>query len=767
MLNKTTGALILVFGISALLFWRHTPYFLAPNDTFFGVYGDGIKNYATVVYHTRFDSTYTLYQGMNYPYGEHVLFADCQPLLANTIKWISTNITDISGYSVAIVNMSMMVSFVLCGLILYLILLRWQVPVWYSVLTALGLTLLAPQQYRVYAHFGLAHAFVIPLLLYLLLRWEEGRRWWFAVMIGLTLAATAQLHFYFFGIGAFFTAFYLLFSWLRKPSVSQAVFYGIHYVIMAVLPFAFLQTWLHWANNAPDRPNAPSGFLNYQSYWEGIFLSEHVPWWRWLDKQVVDIRDVGGEAEAYIGVTAGVLFLILLFRWLGAPKRRSFLPYEGHTGMKPAFRAAFVVLLLSFGLPFSLPGLSGLLDWTGPYQQFRGICRFSWAFYFVWGLIAFYTLYRLGAKYKRNAVKALFWAPAFLMLGLDAAYFVTDPTFEPQDDFRLHKAQFESSDHYWFKTIQPRRYQAVLPLPFYHVGSENFQFDYPGDLVRYSLIPGWHYGIPSMGVFLSRTPFSQTLKSIQLGLEPYRRPAIIDDLPNDKPFLVVLDKIIWEKVDTLYRHYLPEMRLLYEDEYNFIMEMQPKSLDRMWQERIRQVNDQYPADSTLYFHGTFAVQDSAAQYYYNSFDDLRSDSVYRGTGAFQSPVQPLIPLYEGRLPGKETEVYCSMWVYMGKDQYPRINSRVWEIDAQGNEELIVHNGFRIDIKVLDPNGWGLVEYPIRIKDPSHSIRLMLECKEMHVDHIYVDELMFRPMKRDVWGKIDGEVVKNNRWYPGD
>ena len=31
-------------------------------------------------------SSYSHFQGMNYPYGEHVLFTGCQPVISNTLK---------------------------------------------------------------------------------------------------------------------------------------------------------------------------------------------------------------------------------------------------------------------------------------------------------------------------------------------------------------------------------------------------------------------------------------------------------------------------------------------------------------------------------------------------------------------------------------------------------------------------------------------------------------------------------------------------------
>lgn len=58
---------------------------------------------------------------MNYPYGEMVLFTGNQSAIANTIKFISENITDISLYTIGIVNLLMLFSIVIAALFIFLI----------------------------------------------------------------------------------------------------------------------------------------------------------------------------------------------------------------------------------------------------------------------------------------------------------------------------------------------------------------------------------------------------------------------------------------------------------------------------------------------------------------------------------------------------------------------------------------------------------------------------------------------------------------------
>ncbi|MBK7869698.1 MAG: hypothetical protein IPJ74_02945 [Saprospiraceae bacterium] len=533
----------MIFLSILLVYLRFKPYVDQPNSSFFDLYGDGFKNYATTLYHIKFDSTYMQYEGMNYPYGEHVLFTDCQPILANSLKFISQNVVDVSDYTVAIVNLTMLFSFVLCSIFLYLIFNRLKLPIWYNILVSLGLTFLAPQLYRVIGHYGLAHSFVVPAILYFLMRFEEKRSWTLSAVTAVFIILTAQLHFYFFAISAVLITAYFFFYWLRNFSGQLTGKLALHYGIQVLTPLIFLQLWSHWGDTVRDRPTLPMGFLDFRAFAEGIFTGSKIPFWQWIDRTIVDIRDLNMENEAFVGTVSTIFALALIVRWCIRRFKKPFLPYVESDFLRNLFPAVFVILLFSLGLPFTLPGMSGLLDHMGPFRQFRGLGRFAWAFYFGWNIIVWYSLYQLAANAKKIWIKGLILVPALSLLAYESFHFAKASYFSPWKDERLIKSRFETSENYWFKNIDIDRYQAVLPIPYYHIGSENFEFGPLGDQLRFSLIPGWHFGIPNLGVFLSRNSYSQTLEHLPLALYPYRPVDLLSRLPNQKPLLVVIDRV--------------------------------------------------------------------------------------------------------------------------------------------------------------------------------------------------------------------------------
>ena len=87
-----------VVGLAFVLLWlRHGNWLQDPNAFLFGESPDGFKNYMTTTWHVRHDSSYVHYGGMNYPYGEHVLFTDNQPILSAGMQWWSRHVDDLSA----------------------------------------------------------------------------------------------------------------------------------------------------------------------------------------------------------------------------------------------------------------------------------------------------------------------------------------------------------------------------------------------------------------------------------------------------------------------------------------------------------------------------------------------------------------------------------------------------------------------------------------------------------------------------------------------
>src|SRR4051812_35207730 len=58
------------------------------NEVLVSTSGDGIKNYFTFIYHAKNDPGILNFEGMNYPFGEHIVYTDCQPILSTLLRYL-------------------------------------------------------------------------------------------------------------------------------------------------------------------------------------------------------------------------------------------------------------------------------------------------------------------------------------------------------------------------------------------------------------------------------------------------------------------------------------------------------------------------------------------------------------------------------------------------------------------------------------------------------------------------------------------------------
>ena len=207
-------------------------------------WGDGLKTYTNAIYHIEHDSTYHWYQGMNYPYGEHIIPATELAGIAIAGKFLKQWFPNISDYIVSIMHAEMLLALLLCGLFLFLIFKDLGLPFAWSLVLAILLSFLSPLNARMHSHYGLAQPFIIPALFYFILQFHKDSRWIWSIAIALTIFISAFLHFYFFAIGVFFISGYFFFRVANEWSWQHLKAILPHYSLMVLLPLLFFLFWM-------------------------------------------------------------------------------------------------------------------------------------------------------------------------------------------------------------------------------------------------------------------------------------------------------------------------------------------------------------------------------------------------------------------------------------------------------------------------------------------------------------------------------------------
>lgn len=783
-------------------------------------YGDGYKAYHAILYHAKYDSTYSWYEGMNYPYGDHVVPGASQPILSNGLRLLAELGLPLMDQGWAIVHLSMLLGIVLAALFTFLLLRRLGINGWLATLAALLTTFLAPQLARIVGHYGLAHVEVLPATLYFLYRWEEAPGWKRTLPVALCVWFFSQIHFYYFAILAFLIGGYLLARYLLTADWKRWWYYGWTLFLMFGLPALYFTLWFKLSDPIADRNDHPWGFFAYNSSPSGIFTSHTMPFWEAVrERQVYFYPDF--EGQAYIGLVFGLFLLFIVGRWLFNSFRfvrqkaglkamaHPILPVGGGSQrlfLQSLLFSATGIAIFSFGFPLTLVGGEAWLEHLGPIRQFRSIGRFAWIFYYAVHLCFWVELGSwLQRRLQSNAWKKAL-APIFLAFLASAFTLYEIQNYWRAKDFRLDEVDGFNSPTLADRTaLDFDRYQAIIPLPYYNIGTDNFWLVQSGFIGQRVQTLSWQTGLSTTAAMLTRTSFSQTLKQLQLITEPYRMPTLLQDLPNQKPFLLAYDAERYHLFGDRSNHLTQAAVLRYQDPPFYLFELPLSS----WQDRIALA---YQASDSLW-QSKVTEADSAAhqQVVYVSFDDTTTplwaaaDSI-----SFWSPVphytssragnnvtfthsqsedkerglvQGIVAngylgrAFQGDLGLENTAVeiknglalrpgdyLLSFWMDIGHARYPTTNFELQTLLGADQAGPTFGSSVREWVKVMDTNGWVMVEFPIKISETTTGIRLNLSRPLLNGRIFQVDDVLLRPKEVEVMAKLGQDTLYHNNRY---
>lgn len=768
--GKTSLGAVLVIALTAILIgWHHHALIGSLNSSYLGASEDGLKNYYTLLYHLRHDDSFSRFEGMNYPFGEQVVFTDNQPVLANTLKALKP-VVDLSPYGVGIMNGAILFSLLLCGFFLYRLLRDLELPVWAAVLAASGLAMLSPQMLRMSEHYALAYTWVIPGYLWLMLRYLREPTLKKALVMGLFTAFVSGLHLYYLAILLFFTGFGFAVSLLSKEGRSELPTKVLHLLVQVVIPFVVFKAWMWLTDPVSDRPDTPYGFLLYIASPASVFLPMSQPYINWFEGWY-NPELVNWEGLAYVGAF-GVIGLLLaiprtIYRAIRERWQRLFAPAD-EAAINRIWWASVFMLLLSFGLPFaidiklggSLFPLSNLLEYLGPMKQFRSLGRLSWVFFYVLNIALFFGWYRILHKqaWPPWLKHALLLVPVLLIHW--EAYRYQEPRLKNQ--FRI--AEWEvltaelPADH-WTKHIDASDYQAIFPLPYFHVGSENFRSPGSGDAVKSTFVASLISGLPTTAVQMSRTSFAQSVNNLQLAWEPLRDLAYLEQLPSEKPFLLLVNE--QAEIPAEQQKLLSYARFLYRQGQQAFYALPTQAFQQRIADRKQQVAD-FIDSTNWHAKPPFQCSDSLATIQYFDFEEVESSRAYRGKGALTGNIRQYQTAFDGRIP--EGDHLLSAWIYMGEDGLPGISLVVEQLDQDRN--VIGYDARTVawTLTAWD-NGWGLIEYALHSPEGGSLWKISLYQAGFREREFFLDELLIRPVETKVYRPdTPNGIWYNNRLY---
>ncbi len=728
-------------AIAPIFFLYHQLIF-NPNTILLDSEGDGIKNYYTYKYYIHNSTSWTDFDGMNYPYGEIVTYLDSQPPISILIKMVSKVFPNIVNYDVGIMHYLILLSFVFSIFLFYKIFALLKVNFLFSILGAWLIVLMSPQFMRLFGHYSLSYMFMYPLIIYLLL--QANRRKTNNIIILFIILFSFFLHPY-IGLSLFaFVGLVGFIQWIAYKYYPWKKLIG-DFIVRGVLPISIFLIVTFLLDHHVNRSNNPSGLTYYHSYLKTIFVASFEPS-KSFYKSFISFHDQPFEGIAYIGFASNIIVLLSVF-WY-AFKRKFYISKE----VRILVLASFFLLLFSFGIPHVYP-FPKLLDLLPSLRQFRGLGRFSWFFYYVINIVTVVTLFEIYSNSKgKKFVKIL---PVLLLLIFcGEAYYhqkgLNISRLKVNNEFNLEIGKEYSSA---IANVTAKDFQAILPLPFYHVGSEDFAVEGSSQSVKNSMLLSYHLGMPILGSLGSRTSVDESKKALSILLPKYFEKTIAEDIKSRKDFLVMASSGEMSEEESFL---VSEAKLIHTGNSFSLYSLPFARLFEYHKHRETLLATFSSLNNLRHLKNGYVVSDTSKYFRVEDYDTEQKDISYIGGAKVldKKASTSFFEIPEGELEaGKEYEL--SLWTYnkgYGRASFQIIWAEYDVVAGKGNWKYSTDGRFSEKID----GDWSLIQFKFTPPNNKTSYKIYIPGRDNGVEKIYLDNIILKEASLDIYRLLPQE-----------
>lgn len=721
----------------------------SPNTYMHSAEHDGLKNYFTFSYHTANDGVATEFKGMNYPFGENIIYTDSQPFIGFLVGWLPF----LKGYEVGFLNLLMYFSVLLAGIVLWKIFKHLNVNTWIAAAGIFAIIILSPQFFRMKAHYALSYMWVIPFVILLLLRYIEGdKKMKYSIFLFVFLLIVFFIHPYLGLMALIFAGISLgLFFLFRKLSFKQA---AIALGLVGGSAF-FFKLFLLLTDHHINRTIQPSGLFENYAFLETVFVPYISPFKGILSAIFPILHEQPYEGWGYIGfATILGLFSLLIFWFKNVFFNRKKAFKIINQPISIILLASIFVLLFSMLIPMKWFEEETIYQ-LGFLNQFRSLGRFSWVFYYTAGIVVV-----LGLDYllRHSIVKwrILTWTLVIIfpiLNGIEA--FGVFKFFAPQIAKEKNLFRSENLDADFKHLISVAKAQdvdAIIPLPYYHVGSEHtFRLGTASSLHK-SMILSYHTGLPLLSSFLSRTSITETMSLFSLFTPNFFKKTSIPELKG-KTLLIYYTK---EYIDQYEMDLLSKGKLVFEDQNCALYKVNYDDLVGIDQNQVRKKVEEIEKLGWK-LNGTY-VSDTSL-FYSNNFEEYKSPFSYGGKGALQLEKAKFNFLADLTV-DKEMDMMLRFWYHKGKDGLYNAMLFIEETDTVSKTGQWLHLTDAHNFPIID-NEWVLVEIPFHAKAGPYNYKAVIKGDDNAKGFYYIDNLVLAPSSTNYFSRNISEAKSND------
>ncbi len=550
-----------------------------PMEVLLSSKGDGIKNIFTLISYCSDKSTnggMFLFHNMLYPFGDYVFYTDNTPFFSVPLRWFCLHVHDVSAYSVQIFYCFILSNFAAAGLLTYYIFSRLLQQNTFAYIMAITLPWINMQVPRIWhGHYNLSLTSVILIGIVLIVLWDKHKNSVKKQMLvgGLMCIFSVIaffIHGYFLAIVTLFIAsmlfFYGLFNIKTTAGKFSIAMSAIYPVVTGSIAIALLFSIDHYYKL---RPVTANGYDWMEEKIRFSYLFGHYDFEDIFFPISTGLDTFEPEKAGYLGnIAVFGSFIILACLAVSKKFREYFLQLQKTFFSDPLksgiILGGLVLLSVSMGETYITSKdltegykITNILNpflylhvFTKAVEQFRSLERFIWPFFFafyVWVMYAIVNFYKDAGKKLKIAILA-----ATIFIGAAEIKDFVDESQAVTGEKNIFSAQN-------LKEVQPqhldfKKYQAILPLPYYLVGVEDTGYLYCLDdyapWTNFNYCLSLNSGLPLMASVMSRTPpeFARLLENF-VAYDSLNSQLM--SKMNNKPILISLNKDLLKRTDLI------------------------------------------------------------------------------------------------------------------------------------------------------------------------------------------------------------------------
>ncbi len=725
--------------------------------------GDGMKNYYTYLYHS-INGSGLHFEGMNYPYGEHIVYTDAQPLLTLVFSSLNTIVPLSYEQLIGALHLLLAISFFLAIVYNYKILLHFKVRGAVAVLSSVFIAAMSPQVFKMFGHFALGYQCFAPMLFYFSIKYNSSKRIKYLVGVFLLGIASSLLHPYYVALLFIWLLLYIVgYLLITKGDRKYKMFHIIPVAVVAIGVFGFVKALMTFSDPIKDRTEYPYGTLSACTTGKDIFTSDYSPIWQFFHSKNI-IKHVGqGEGLAYLGlVGTAILIVVVVTMLVRLIKKKKVFADTLDGQFSPVW--LFVALgcfLLAQGVPF-VWGMEWLLDYVSTFRQFRSLGRFAFLFYNViaiYGVVLLYNYFKGLIAKGKSTVAYLLMILCFSVWAIEVNGYIISSRKMLVNAPKNY--QFLFAEHDWKRFLkeqwfEPDDFQGIILLPYVHVGSEKLWVNGHNNWVStLGFNASLQLKLPIVNVNMSRTSWSQTYEQVRTVAGPYADKPLFNT-QSDKPFLL----IHWYERDLpIGSKYLIESgehigRMQQCDAYA----LYPKKIleqDSSHLEEVKDIARVVNRDTVLNAEKGEVIADH--------FQNGGNTYSFFGDGALNISYNEVVALnsYSFLNPLQNDETYeISIWAKVNNKDYRTPSLSVSVLDSN-NQELA--NVLVAGKESVDNRGeW--IRLSKEVLFPKHSSKISINIENSTAPtYTSIDELLIRPTSAKVIFKSGDSMLVNNHY----